>query len=436
MSIYAPDPEMQVNDTGEIDSTPMDEEIIALARQARKAAQILAVTGTETKNRALLAIADALKRNEDAILAANDADVDAAQAAGVPRPVVNRLKLRGDRFATMVNGVEAVAQLPDPVGEVISTTVRPNGLEIRKVRVPLGVVGMIYEARPNVTVDAAVLCLKTGNAVLLKGGKEADRTNAVLVRVLREALREADLPGDAVALVPGGRQGARALMSAVGWIDVLIPRGGPELIQAVVRNARVPVIETGAGVCHIYVHAAADPDMARNIVLNAKLSNPAVCNAVETVLVDRAIAVSFLPRLIEELKNNGVTLYGCPATQSIEPSVQPATEHDWAAEYLDLKLAIRVVDGLEDALEHIQKYSTGHSEAIITNDEAVANRFLGAVDACSVYWNASTRFTDGGEFGFGAEIGISTQKLHARGPMGLPELTSYKYIVIGNGQVR
>lgn len=436
MSIYAPEPEMDLANSNGEGTHSVDEQVIDLARQARRAAQVLATTSTDDKNRALLAIAEALRRNEEAILTANDADVEAAEEAGIPKPVVQRLKLRGSRFESMVKGVEEVAQLPDPVGEVMSTTVRPNGMEIRKVRVPLGVIGMIYEARPNVTVDAAVLCLKTGNAVLLKGGKEADRTNAVLAQVLREGLRDAGLPGDAVALVPGGRQGARAMMGAVGWIDVLIPRGGPELIHAVVRNARVPVIETGAGVCHVYVHTDADLNMAHNIVMNAKLSNPAVCNAVETLLVDRQVASGLLPRLVEDLQAAGVDLYGCEATRSIVPAVEPASEDDWAAEYLDLKLAIRIVDGLDDALEHIDRYGTGHSEAIVTANEDVANRFLNAVDACSVYWNVSTRFTDGGEFGFGAEIGISTQKLHARGPMGLPELTSYKYVIVGNGQIR
>lgn len=411
-------------------------QVEALAVAAQQAARKLAAADTDWKNRALLAIAEELERREADILAANDDDVAAAQAAGVPREIVNRLGLRGRRFETMVAGVRAVAALPDPVGEVMAEWRHPNGMTLQKVRVPIGVIGMIYEARPNVTIDAAVLCLKTGNAVLLKGGKESERCNQVLVEVLQEGLRQVGLDPAAVALVPGGREGAAALMQAVGLVDVLIPRGGAGLIKAVVETARVPVIETGAGVCHLYVHQAADLDMAETLTLNAKLSNPAVCNAIETLLVDRAVAAAFLPRIVRSLQAAGVMLYGCPDTRAITPDVEPATDADWASEYLDKKLAIRVVDGLQQALDHIDRWGTDHSDAIVTEDEAIAERFLREVDSACVYWNASPRFSDGGEFGFGAEIGISTQKLHARGPMGLPELTSYKYVISGRGQIR
>ncbi|BDG59171.1 glutamate-5-semialdehyde dehydrogenase [Caldinitratiruptor microaerophilus] len=406
------------------------------AARARAAARALSVATAAQRERALESIAAALRDAEGEIRIANEADLAAAREAGLPAPLVNRLGLAGRRFEAMVRGVEEVRALPDPLGEVIEAWERPNGLRIEKVRVPMGVIGVIYEARPNVTVDAAVLCLKAGSAVLLKGGKEADRTNAALVAALRRGLEAAGLPADAVQYVGGGREGARALMGATGLVDVLIPRGGAGLIRAVVEEARVPVIETGTGVCHVYVDGAADPDMAEAIVVNAKCSNPAVCNAAETLLVDAAAAPALLPRLAAALREAGVTLRGCERTRELVPWAEPATEEDWAAEYLDLILAVRVVDGLDAALEHIARYGTRHSEAIVTEDPARAERFLREVDAAAVYWNASTRFTDGGEFGFGAEIGISTQKLHARGPMGLREITTYKYVIRGTGQVR
>lgn len=414
----------------------VEQQLANLAQAAQAAARALALARAEQKNAALAAIAAELLAAKAEVQAANALDVAAAEAAGLTAALVKRLVLDDRRYAAMVRGVEEVAALPDPVGEVMEEWERPNGLRIRKLRVPLGVAGLIYESRPNVTVDAAVLCLKTGNAVLLKGGKEAEHSNAALAEVLRRGLAAVGLPADGVALVPGGRAGAGALMRAVGLVDVLIPRGGAGLIRSVVENSRVPVLETGAGVCHVYVHQDADLEMAARIAVNAKVSNPAVCNAAETMLVDAAVADAFLPRVGALLRDAGVTLRGDAATRQRIPWAGPATEADWAEEYLDLILAVRVVDGMDSALEHIRLYGTRHSDAIITADAAAAERFMNTVDAAAVYWNASTRFTDGGEFGFGAEVGISTQKLHARGPMGLRELTSYKFRVIGNGQIR
>lgn len=416
--------------------TAVEQQIHGLARTAQTAASRLALAGRAEKDAALHAIVAELEAARAEIQAVNALDVAAAEAAGLPGALCRRLVLDDKRFDAMVRGVAEVADLHDPVGEVMAEWTRPNGLLLRQVRVPIGVIGIIYESRPNVTVDAAVLCLKTGNAVLLKGGKEAERSNIALVEALRRGLAAAGLPADAVALVPGGREGAQALMRATGLVDLLIPRGGAGLIRSVVDQARVPVIETGAGVCHVYVDQAADLEMAERIVLNAKCSNPSVCNAAETLLVDAAVAARFLPRVGGALRAAGVTLRGCEQTRALLPWAEPATEADWAEEYLDLILAVRVVDGLEEALAHIRRYGTRHSEAIVTADEDRARQFLQAVDAAAVYWNASTRFTDGGEFGFGAEVGISTQKLHARGPMGLRELTSYKYIGVGQGQVR
>jgi glutamate-5-semialdehyde dehydrogenase len=379
-------------------------------------------------------IAEALDDRSAEILAANQADV--AGAAHLPPPMVARLRLDPRGLSATVAGVRAVAALPDVLGQVLAAWDRPNGLRIRRVRVPLGVVGIIYEARPGVTVEAAALCLKAGNAVILKGGSEAARTNAALGEAVAAGLRRAGLPPDLAAVLPSTREAGAELMAATGLVDVLIPRGGAGLIKAVVAESRVPVIETGTGVCHVYVHAGADLAMAGAIIINAKCQNPAVCNAAETMLVDRSVADSFLPRASEALRAAGVTLRGCPRTRAILPWAEPATDDDWEAEYLDLTLAVQVVDGLDEALAHIARYGTKHSEAIITADGKAAARFLAEVDAAAVYHNASTRFTDGGEFGFGAEIGISTQKLHARGPMGLADLTSHKYIIEGNGQVR
>jgi glutamate-5-semialdehyde dehydrogenase len=407
-----------------------------MAQRARAAQPVLGTAGAEVRNRALEAIAKALEAAVDPILAANAGDVASAEGAGLPGPMVARLKLDAAKVAGVVRGVRAVAALPDLLGAELEAWERPNGIRIHKVRVPLGVIGIIYEARPNVTVDAAVLCLKTGNAVLLKGGKEAAQTNRALGEAIGAGLEAAGLPRDLIQILPATREATAELMNATGLVDVLIPRGGAGLIRAVLEQSRVPVIETGAGVCHTYVHGAADLAMAERVAVNAKCSNPAVCNAMETLLVDRAVAQAFLPRVGGALRQAGVALRACPESLPLLPGAEPATKEDWATEYNDLILNVKVVGGLDEALAHIARYGTRHSEAIITADAAAAARFEREVDAAAVYHNASTRFTDGGEFGFGAEIGISTQKLHARGPMGLAELTSYKYIVRGEGQVR
>src|SRR5690606_22112677 len=368
----------------------------------------------------------------DSILAANARDVAGARERGVSKALLDRLTLNPDRVRQMAEGLRAVAALPDPVGEMVAMTRRPNGLEIGQVRVPLGVVGIIYEARPNVTADTAGLCLKSGNAVLLRGSSDALNSNRAIVEALTWAIEAAGLPRASVQLVDRpGHGAAQAMMEAVGLIDVLIPRGGRGLIQQVVSTARVPVIETGVGNCHTYVDEYADLDQALAIVINAKCQRPSVCNAMETLLVHEAVAPEFLPRVAAALKARGVELRGCPAARRIVPDMVPATEQDWHEEYLDLILAVRVVPDFEAALEHIATFGTRHSEAIVTQDLRRARRFVQAVDAAAVYVNASTRFTDGFEFGLGAELGISTQKLHARGPMGLTALTSIKYVVYG-----
>ncbi|WP_374712067.1 glutamate-5-semialdehyde dehydrogenase [Symbiobacterium terraclitae] len=421
----------------------MDErvsDVRGMARRAREAQRRLELATAGERNGALEAIARTLEETAAEIVAANREDLAAAEAAGLPGPMIARLRLDEAKLAGVIRGVRAVAALPDPLAAEPEAWVRTNGLRIERVRVPLGVIGIIYESRPGVTVDAAVLCLKAGNAVLLKGGKEAARSNAALGAAMAAGLRQAGLPEELVQVLPSAREAAVELMNARGLVDVLIPRGGAGLIRATVEQSRVPVIETGTGVCHVYVHEAADLAMAREIVLNAKCSNPAVCNAAETLLVDRAIAARFLADAGPALLAAGVRLRACPEAlaylRGAAAMVEPATEEDWAAEYLDLTLAVKVVGGMEEALAHIARYGTQHSEAIVTADGAAAERFLRAVDAAAVYHNASTRFTDGGEFGFGAEIGISTQKLHARGPMGLAELTTYKYVLRGHGQVR
>ncbi len=419
-------------------SVAIDPAAVALAQAgaARAAAPALAAAGTARRNAALHAIADALLAAQDEILAANALDLADAEHGGLPGPLRKRLEVTPAKLAMAAAGVRQVAALPDPLGEVIEAFTRPNGLRIEKVRVPIGVIGIIYESRPLVTVDAAVLCLKAGNAVLLKGGSETARSNAAVAAAVSRGLVDAGLPGEAVQCILGGREAARALMGAVGLVDLLIPRGGAGLIQTVVREARVPAIETGVGNCHVYVHAAADLSKAVAIAVNAKCSNPAVCNAAETLLIDAAVADRFLPVIGQALHEAGVSLRGDAAACALLPFAEPAGADDWATEYLDLIMAVRVVDGLDAALAHIRRWGTVHSEAIITEDAAAATRFLAEVDAAAVIHNASTRFTDGGEFGFGAEIGISTQKLHARGPMGLREICSYKYVVRGDGQVR
>ncbi len=404
------------------------------ALRARAAARVLRALPSDAKDAALAAMADALTERTDQVLAANAADVTAAAEAGTPASVLDRLRLDAGRLAAIAGALRDLVALPDPVGDVVRGSTLPNGLQLRQVRVPLGVVGIVYEARPNVTVDAAGLCLKSGNAALLRGSASAHRTNTVLVEVLTEAGEKAGLPAGAVALLPADRASVGELLSARGLVDVVIPRGGASLIERVVRESTVPVIETGVGNCHVYVDASADPGMAEAIVVNAKTSRVSVCNAAETLLVHRD--VPFLPRLLGALVDAGVTLHGDDAARAAHPAVVPATDEDWAAEYLSLDMAVRVVEDLPQALEHIERWGSGHSEAVVADSATAIAAFTAGVDAAAVLVNASTRFTDGGEFGFGAEIGISTQKLHARGPLGLPELTSTTYVVTGAGHTR
>lgn len=407
-----------------------------MGRRAKQAARELATAGNR-KEGALLHCGEALWDRREELLAANALDVEAGKEQGMTQALLDRLTLTEERIRDMAKAVEDVAKAADPVGKVLSGGVLPNGLKIQKVTVPLGVIGIIYEARPNVTSDAAALCLKAGNTVILRGGKEASRSNQAVVNVLRDALEKSGLPADCVQLVEDtSRKSAQELMTLTDYLDVLIPRGGAGLIRSVKENARVPVIETGVGNCHVYVDASAQVDMAAEIVFNAKTSRPSVCNAMETLLVHEAIAPQALPAIKARLDSKQVELRGCERTRAILPGIRPATEEDWETEYLDYILAVKVVDSLDQALEHIARYSTGHSECIVTENYSNAQRFLNQVDSAAVYVNASTRFTDGGQFGLGAEIGISTQKLHARGPMGLEQLTSYKFLIEGNGQVR
>jgi glutamate-5-semialdehyde dehydrogenase len=411
-------------------------EFDAVAARAREAAHDLAVATRSAKDAALSAMADALLAATPDLLAANADDVAAARAAGTPEPVVDRLRLDAARVAAMADGLREVAALPDPVGEVVRGSTLANGLELRQVRVPFGVVGMIYEARPNVTVDAAGICLKSGNAVLLRGSSSARSSNAALVAVLRDAVAGAGLPADAVQLVPGeGHDSAKALMRARGLVDVLIPRGGAGLIRSVVEESTVPVIETGVGNCHVYVDRDADLDMALDIVVNAKTHRPSVCNAAESLLVHADVAEAFVPRVVAALQDAGVTVHG-DAAFAAHDGVLPVTDQDHATEYLSLDISASVVPDLDAAVRHIRRWSSGHTEAIVTGSQGAARRFTAAVDSAVVAVNASTRFTDGGEFGFGAEIGISTQKLHARGPMGLPEMTTTTYVLTGDGHLR
>jgi glutamate-5-semialdehyde dehydrogenase len=424
-----------------VDPADIRELVRATAGRARTAARELRRLGRVEKDRALLAIADALETHAPEVLVANAQDVGRAEAAGTDPSVVDRLRLTADRLAAIAAAVREVADLPDPVGEVVRGFTLPNGLEVRQVRVPLGVVAMVYEARPNVTVDAAVLALKSGNAALLRGSASAYASNLALTDVMRAALVSVGLPADAICLVPGtSRESVTHLMTARGLVDVLIPRGGAGLIRAVVDGSTVPVIETGVGNCHVYIDQTADLAKALPIILNSKTQRPSVCNAAETVLVHAAIAADFLPSALDALAEAGVLVHGDARVRSYlagtDVSFELATDHDWETEYLSLDLAIAVVDSLDDAIAHIERWSTGHTEAIVTESTTAARSFVAAVDAAVVLVNASTRFTDGGEFGFGAEIGISTQKLHARGPMGLPELTSTTYVVTGDGHIR
>ena len=409
-----------------------------LGRKAKEAEAVIASASTLEKNNALAAISKALIENKELIIAENAKDIAAAKENGMSEAKQDRLKLDEKRIADMAKGVDELIAMNDPIGQVMDGFTRPNGLQIIKTRVPLGVIGIIYESRPNVTVDAAALCLKAGNTVILKGGKEAINSNICLGDIMRKAVSSVGLPEDVVQVVNStSRETTNEIMKLNEYIDVIIPRGSANLIQAVVKNATVPVIETGAGNCHVYVDSSADLDMAVEITDNAKTQRPSVCNAIESLLVHKDVADKFLPMIAERFKSHNVKIYGCDRTIAIlGDSVEKATETEYATEFNDFIIAVKVVDDIGEAIAHIRKYSTGHSECIVTSSLANAQRFQREVDAAAVYVNASTRFTDGGEFGFGAEIGISTQKLHARGPMGLMELTTGKYLINGNGQIR
>lgn len=408
-----------------------------LGINAKEAEKTLMVASSEKKNQALKKIAEGLIENTDKIIEANKVDLENGEKNGMAKSMLDRLKLDKERIEGMAKGVLDVATLPEPVGRILSATERPNGLRIEKVSTPIGVIAVIFEARPNVTSDAAALCLKSGNTVILRGGKEAINSNKTIAKVMRQALKEAGMPEDVIQLVEDtSRESANELMKMNEYVDVLIPRGGAGLIQAVVKNATVPVIETGVGNCHIYIDKNADLKKAVDIVFNAKTSRPSVCNAAESLLIHKDIAKEALVAIKNKLDEKDVTLVGDSKAREIIPDMEKATDADWATEYLDYKMSVKIVDSVEEAIDHIYKYSTGHSECIVTENAGTAEKFMNQVDSAAVYLNASTRFTDGGEFGFGAEIGISTQKLHARGPIGLPELQSFKYKIYGDGQIR
>ncbi|MBQ7521761.1 MAG: glutamate-5-semialdehyde dehydrogenase [Clostridia bacterium] len=412
-------------------------ELQKMGQKAKQASQVLAVAGRKKKT-ALLTIADALLDNKETILANNRLDLENGEKNGLTKSLLDRLRLTEERIEGMAQGVRKVAEFDDPIGEIISGHIADNGMEIKKVRIPMGVIGIIFEARPNVTSDAAALCLMAGSAVILRGGKEAIHSNTAISDIMREAVKSAGLPEDSIQLIKDtSRKSSVELMQMNEYLDVLIPRGGAGLIKAVVENAKVPVIETGVGNCHAVIDKDADLEMAVNIIFNGKTQRPSVCNALETVLVHKDVAEKVLPVLKAKLDEKNVEIHGCDITRQIlGDCVIPAEEFDWANEYLDYKIAIKVVNSLDEAITHIRQYSTGHSEVIITENYSAQQKFIAQVDSSAVYVNASTRFTDGGEFGMGAEIGISTQKLHARGPMGLKELTSMKFIISGNGQIR
>ncbi len=411
--------------------------VIEKGKIAKAASRIMTTIDTNTKNKALLSMAEALVARQDEIYQANKLDMEKGKENGLSKALLDRLLLNEVRVESMAEGLKEVAALEDPIGEVIRMSPRPNGLQIGEIRVPLGVVGIIYEARPNVTVDAAGICIKSGNSVILKGGKEALNSNIKIAEIISTAAEESGLPKGCINLIETTkREAVNKMMTLNEYIDVLIPRGGAGLINAVVNSSTVPVIETGVGNCHVFVDQFADPKMALDIIINAKTQRPAVCNALETVLIHEKISNTFLPKLSQVLNDYNVEIRGCEKTLELIPNATRAVESDWENEFLDLILAVKVVHSFEDAMNHIYKYGTKHSEAIITNNYTNSQRFLKEVDAAAVYVNASTRFTDGSEFGFGAEIGISTQKLHARGPMGIKELTSTKYIIYGNGQIR
>ena len=408
-----------------------------LGINAKEAEKTLMVASSEKKNQALKKIAEGLIENTDKIIEANKVDLENGEKNGMAKSMLDRLKLDKERIEGMAKGVLDVATLPEPVGRILSATERPNGLRIEKVSTPIGVIAVIFEARPNVTSDAAALCLKSGNTVILRGGKEAINSNKTIAKVMRQAVKEAGMPEDVIQLVEDtSRESANELMKMNEYVDVLIPRGGAGLIQAVVKNATVPVIETGVGNCHIYIDKNADLKKAVDIVFNAKTSRPSVCNAAESLLIHKDIAKEALVAIKNKLDEKDVTLVGDSKAREIIPDMEKATDADWATEYLDYKMSVKIVDSVEEAIDHIYKYSTGHSECIVTENAGTAEKFMNQVDSAAVYLNASTRFTDGGEFGFGAEIGISTQKLHARGPIGLPELQSFKYKIYGAGQIR
>lgn len=413
------------------------QELNEKGKLAKEASYVLAALSTDIKNKALLAIADALIQKSDYIISENNKDIQNGRSNNMPEGLIDRLTLTPERIEGIAEGLRQIAALPDPIGETVTGIKRPNGLKITKIRVPLGVIGIIYEARPNVTADAAGLCIKSGNAVILRGGKEAFNSNMAIVSVMQEAGYAAGLPVGSVNLVENTtRESSTALMRLNEYLDVIIPRGGAGLIKAVVENATVPAIETGTGNCHVYVDSDADLKMAERIIINAKTQRPSVCNAEEKLIVHSAVANEFLPVMLKALADKDVEIVGDAKVCSIYPNAVLASEEDWGTEYLDMKIGVKIVDSVDEAIEHINKYNSGHSEAIITDNYSNAQMFLDRVDAAAVYVNASTRFTDGFEFGFGAEIGISTQKTHARGPMGLAELTSTKYIIEGSGQIR
>jgi len=412
-------------------------EVEVKADIAKSASRRLAMLDENVKNEALKNMADELIKSKDRILKANEKDILAAENKGVKESLIDRLRLNEKRIEGMANGLLEISALPDPVGAIEEMWKRPNGLQIGKMRCPIGVIGIIYESRPNVTADAAGLCLKSGNAVILKGGSDALNSNIAIVEAIAKAAEVSGVPKGTIQIIENtDREEVNCMMKLNGKIDLLIPRGGANLIQNVIKNSTVPVIETGVGNCHVFVDSYADLEMALKIIVNAKTQRPGVCNAIEKVLIHRDIREKFLPIMVEKLTSLGVEIRGCELTRSICPDVKEANEDDWRTEYLDLILAVKIVEDVDSAIEHINKYSSGHSESIVTENYTNAMKFIKSIDSAAVYVNASTRFTDGGEFGFGAEIGISTQKMHARGPMGLKELTTYKYVILGNGQIR
>ncbi len=415
----------------------MSDLVLEMCKKAKQASYLLAQIPTDTKNKALRNMADALEKNAKTIIEANKIDVKASHQKGVREALIDRLVLNEKKITSMANCLREVSQLPDPVGEIVKMWTRPNGLIIGQLRVPLGVVAVIYESRPDVTSDSSGICLKSGNSVILRGGSEAINSNIAIGEVLSKAAIDSGIPDGAIQVVPDtDRSVAMRLMAMREYVDVLIPRGGAGLIKAVVENSKVPVIETGVGNCHIYVEKDADLDSAIDIIINAKCQRPGVCNAAEKLLIHKDVAEKFLPRVIKALRERGVEIRGCEETQRIVADVIPASEEDWYTEYLDLIIGIKVVNGLDDAIAHINKYGTKHSEAILTTDFSKALAFIQRVDCAAIYWNASTRFTDGNQYGLGAEIGISTQKIHARGPMSVQHLTSIKYFVLGRGHIR